>query len=136
MSKWTEFVSKHFREQRKQNKDYQFSDALKDASKIYKKQGGDDNTVADKVHDSFFEGLNNPFNKKDSAPAPTTTNTTTNTATDTTPATTPTTTATPATPAPAQGGKSKKSKRRHSTKKKGGKGKTHRRRSSSLRSRK
>lgn len=37
MSAWTDFVTKHFKEQKKKNPSYRFRDALKDAAKLYKK---------------------------------------------------------------------------------------------------
>lgn len=37
MSAWTDFVTKHFKEQKKKNASYRFRDALKDAAKLYKK---------------------------------------------------------------------------------------------------
>ena len=36
MSKWTQFATKFYNDKKKQNKDYKFSQALKDASKEYK----------------------------------------------------------------------------------------------------
>jgi hypothetical protein len=40
MSSWTDFVTKHYREQKQKNPSYQFKDALKDAAKSYKSQKG------------------------------------------------------------------------------------------------
>jgi hypothetical protein len=44
MSKWTEFATKFYNDKKKNNKDYKFSQALKEASKEYKggkQEGGD-----------------------------------------------------------------------------------------------
>lgn len=40
MSSWTNFVTKHYREEKKNNPSYQFKDALKDAAMKYKNQKG------------------------------------------------------------------------------------------------
>jgi hypothetical protein len=40
MSSWTDFVTKHYREEKKNNPSYQFKDALKDAAMKYKSQKG------------------------------------------------------------------------------------------------
>jgi hypothetical protein len=39
MSKWTEYVTKYYNEQKKLDGGYKFKDALKDAAKTYKNQG-------------------------------------------------------------------------------------------------
>ena len=44
MSKWTEYVTKFYKEQKKKNGGYKFKDALKAAAKTYKKQGNAENT--------------------------------------------------------------------------------------------
>jgi len=41
MTAWTKFVTKLFRDRSKQNPDYKFKNALKDAAKLYKKGGAD-----------------------------------------------------------------------------------------------
>ena len=38
MTAWTDFATKYFREQQKKNPNYKFSDALKAAAKVYKKE--------------------------------------------------------------------------------------------------
>jgi len=38
MSKWTEYVTKYYKEEKKKNGGYKFKDALKAAAKTYKKQ--------------------------------------------------------------------------------------------------
>jgi len=48
MTAWTDTVKKTFHMNRKTNKNYQFKDALKDASKIYKKGTGVVSEVASK----------------------------------------------------------------------------------------
>ena len=40
MSAWTKFATEYFREQKKKNPAYKFSDALKAAAKLYKKPSG------------------------------------------------------------------------------------------------
>lgn len=44
MSKWTEYVTKYYNEEKKKNGGYKFKDALKDAAKTYKKQGNPENS--------------------------------------------------------------------------------------------
>lgn len=39
MSKWTEYVTKFYKEEKKKNGGYKFKDALKDAAKTYKNHG-------------------------------------------------------------------------------------------------
>ena len=40
MSAWTDFVTSHYRQMSKTNPNYKFKDALVDAAKEYKKNGG------------------------------------------------------------------------------------------------
>ena len=40
-SAWTKFVTKYYHDKKKENPEYKFSQALKDAAKVYKKKGGD-----------------------------------------------------------------------------------------------
>ena len=42
MSKWTKFATSFYQNKKRQNKNYKFSQALTDASEVYKKGGGDD----------------------------------------------------------------------------------------------
>ena len=37
-SAWTKFVTKYYHDEKKKNPDYKFSQALKDAAKVYKKE--------------------------------------------------------------------------------------------------
>ena len=39
MSKWTEYVTKYYKDEKKKNGGYKFKDALKDAAKTYKNLG-------------------------------------------------------------------------------------------------
>lgn len=39
MSKWTEYVTKYYKDEKAKNGGYKFKDALKDAAKTYKKHG-------------------------------------------------------------------------------------------------
>ena len=39
-SAWTKFVTKYYHDEKKKNPEYKFSQALKDAAKVYKKTGG------------------------------------------------------------------------------------------------
>ena len=41
MSTWTKFATGFYQQQKKKNPHYKFSQALKDAAKMYKKRGGD-----------------------------------------------------------------------------------------------
>ena len=45
MSTWTRFATSFYKNKKRQNKNYKFSQALTDASEVYKKGGGDDNKV-------------------------------------------------------------------------------------------
>ncbi len=40
-SAWTKFVTKYYHDKKKEKPEYKFSQALKDAAKVYKKTGGD-----------------------------------------------------------------------------------------------
>ena len=53
-SAWTKFVTKFYHDKKKENPEYKFSQALKDAAKVYKKTGGDREDKDDE--DSDMEG--------------------------------------------------------------------------------
>ena len=60
-SAWTKFVTKFYHDKKKSDKDYKFSQALKDAAKVYKKEsktGGsrDDEDDDEDEDDSDMEG--------------------------------------------------------------------------------
>lgn len=60
-SAWTKFVTKYYHDEKKKNPEYKFSQALKDAAKVYKKDaktGGsrEDEDEDDDEDDSDMEG--------------------------------------------------------------------------------
>lgn len=69
MSSWTAFVTKHYRKVKETNPSYKFSDALKDAAKLYNKTAstavsGVKNTTqkAQSVVSSSVKGVGNALN--------------------------------------------------------------------------